>query len=87
MEVEVKGSRSRITIYEKSIEQGRIHGSISHARWAGALMEVRSPFGWNSADEKNGRPTTDGRMDRRTDRKGRERRGDKEDEQERSGKR
>ena len=27
------------------IEQVRIHDSISHVRWAGALMEVRSLFG------------------------------------------
>ena len=27
---------------EFTMEQGRIHGSISHARWAGSLMEVRA---------------------------------------------
>ena len=43
--------------------QGRIHGSISHARWAGALMEVKSLFGLNSADKQNGGRTTDGRTD------------------------
>ena len=48
-------------------KQGRIHGSISHARWAGALMEVRSLFGLNSVDKKNGRPRTDGWTDGRTD--------------------
>ena len=47
-------------------KQGRIHGSISHARWAGALMEVKSLFGLNSAIKKNGR-RTDGPTNRRTD--------------------
>ena len=37
---------------EFTMEQGRIHGSISHARWAGALMEVRALFGLNSALKK-----------------------------------
>ena len=31
-------------------KQGRIHDHISRKRWAGALMEVRSLFGMNSAD-------------------------------------
>ena len=45
-------------------KQGRIHGSISHERWAGALMEVRSLFGFNSAVWKKTRDgTTDGRTD------------------------
>ena len=53
-------------------EQGRIHGSISRKRWAGALMEVRSLFGLNSAIRKktrNGRTDgpTDGRKDGWTD--------------------
>ena len=30
-------------------KQVRIHDGISHVRWAGALMEVRSLFGLNSA--------------------------------------
>jgi len=34
-------------------KQVRIHDSISHLRWAGALMEVRSLFGLNSAVKKN----------------------------------
>ena len=54
-----------------NIKQGRIHGSISHARWAGALMEVRSLFGLNSAVKKNALRTdglTDGWTDGRTDR-------------------
>ena len=34
-------------------KQGRIHGSISRERWAGALMEVRLLFGWNSTVKKN----------------------------------
>ena len=34
------------------MEQGRIHGSISRERWAGALMEVKSLFGLNSAVKK-----------------------------------
>ena len=46
-------------------KQGRIHGSISHARWAGALMEVRSLFGLNSAVKK--KRETDRRTDRWTD--------------------
>ena len=53
------------------MEQGRIHGSISHARWAGALMEVRSLFGLNSAVKKNARRTdgpTDGPTNGPTDR-------------------
>ena len=44
-------------------KQGRIHGSISRERWAGALMEVRSLFGLNSAVKK----TRDGTTDRWTD--------------------
>ena len=45
----------------------------SRKRWAGALMEVRSLFGLNSAVKKNALQTTDheptdGRTDRRTDR-------------------
>ena len=53
------------------MEQGR-HPAISRERWAGALMEVRSLFGLNSAIKKRvtDGPTngpTDGRTDRRTD--------------------
>ena len=33
-------------------KQVRIHDSISHVRWVGALMEVRSLFGLNSAAKK-----------------------------------
>ena len=56
---------------EFTMEQGRIHGSISHARWAGALMEVRALFGLNSAvKEMQDGPTdrgTDQPTNRRTD--------------------
>ena len=54
----------------KNLKQGRIHGSISHARWAGALMEVRSLFGLNSAVKKKQETDpggTDGPTDGRTD--------------------
>ena len=43
-------------------EQVRMHDGISHVRWAGALMEVRSLFGLSSAFQKNAR-RTDGRTD------------------------
>ena len=52
---------------ELTMEQGHIHGSISHARWAGALMEVRALFGLNSAVKKTGDRRTDGPTDRPTD--------------------
>ena len=48
------------------IEQVRIHDSISHVRWAGALMEVRSLFGLNFTIKKTGDRRTDGRMDGET---------------------
>ena len=55
------------------IKQVRIHDGISHVHWAGALMEVRSLFGLNSAvrkkretDQPTGR-RTDGRTDGPTD--------------------
>ena len=35
----------------------------SRERWAGALMEVRSLFGWNSAVKKTRYRRTDGRTD------------------------
>ena len=44
------------------LKQVRIHDRISHVRWAGALMEVRSFFGLNSVDGR-----TDGRTDGQTD--------------------
>ena len=55
----------RVTCYatkKNEREQGRIHGSIE--RWAGALMEVRSLFGLNSAVKKTRDGTTDGQTDR-----------------------
>ena len=42
-------------------KQVRILNRISHVRWAGALMEVRSLFGLNSAVKK--KRGTDGRTD------------------------
>ena len=39
------------------LRQVHIHDNLSHVRWAGALMEVRSLFGLNSAVKK----TRDGR--------------------------
>ena len=53
---------------ELTMEQGHIHGSISHARWAGALMEVRALFGLNSAVKKTRDGPTDGQADGLTDR-------------------
>ena len=47
-------------------KKGRIHGNISHARWA--LMEVRSLFGLISAVKKTGdHELTDGQIDGQTD--------------------
>jgi len=48
-------------------KQVRIHDSISHLRWAGALMEVRSLFGLNSAVKKTQDGRTAGWMDGPTD--------------------
>ena len=45
-------------------EQGRIHDHISRERWAGALMEVRSLFGFNSETRDR---RTDGRTNGPTD--------------------
>ena len=47
----------------KLLKQDHIHSSISRKRWAGALMELRSLFGMNSAVKK----TRDGTTDRWTD--------------------
>ena len=49
-------------------KQVRMHKSISHVRWAGALMEVRSLFGLISAVKKKWLPT-DRPTDRLTDRR------------------
>ena len=59
------------------LQQVRIHDGFSHVRWAGALMEVRSLFGLNSAvrkkretDRRTDRPMdgqTDGRTEGQTD--------------------
>ena len=35
-----------LTNKEAIFKQGCIHDCISHVCWAGAVMEVRSPFGW-----------------------------------------
>ena len=52
---------------ETEKKQVRIHDSISHVRWAGALMEVILLFGLNFAVEKMGDRRTDGPTDGRTD--------------------
>ena len=45
-DVEKKKAFMIVTVYAQvQKEQGRIHNSISRVRWAGAIMEVRSPFG------------------------------------------
>ena len=52
-----------------TFKQGRIHDHISRKRWAGALMENKSPLSLNPAVLKNALPTdgwTDGQMDGRT---------------------
>ena len=41
-------SRYTFIIYNFNRKQVCIHDSISHVRWAGALMEVRSLFAWIS---------------------------------------
>ena len=62
----IKGKRERKKMKQNEIweKQGRIHGSISRKRWAGALMEVRLLFGLISTVKK----MRDGTTDRRTDR-------------------
>ena len=63
--LEAKNDTVRIFAY---IEQVRIHNTFSRERWAGALLEVRSLFGLNSAVKKNAL-RTDGPTDGpRTDR-------------------
>ena len=60
-------SRYTFIIYNFNRKQVCIHDSISHVRWAGALMEVRSLFGLNSAVKKTGDGPMDGWTNRRTD--------------------
>ena len=49
------------------MKQVHIHDSISHVRWAGALMEVKELFGLNFAVKKTGERRTDRWTDGRTD--------------------
>ena len=37
--------RDSIVRIDQGMKQGRIHDSISRVRWAGAVTEVKSPFG------------------------------------------